>query len=237
MSKENVLFVIIGLLGGLIIGFVFANSVNQRGAPIAGQLAPIAAQTAPNAALPAGHPDVPGTSAGGMQPEIQAAIDQAKKEPDNFDAQLKAAEFYYQIQRFDGALEFLQRANQLKPDSREVIVHLGNAYFDSGKYEDAEKWYTTALAKKSDDINVRTDLGLTFIFREKPNYDRAIQEFQQSLKLDPNHPQTLQNLTVAYTKKGDPANANMTLAKLEAFDPTNESLAKLREDVKKIGSK
>ncbi|MEQ1763879.1 MAG: tetratricopeptide repeat protein [Pyrinomonadaceae bacterium] len=228
MTKENVLFVIIGLLGGLIIGFVFANSVNQRAVPMAGQ-------PAANAALPSGHPEVPGQSAGGTQPEIQAAIDLAKKEPDNFDAQIKAAEFYYQIQRFDGALEFLKRANQLKPESRDVIVNLANAYFDSSKYEEAEKWYVAALAKKSDDINVRTDLGLTFIFREKPNYDRAIQEFQRSLELDPNHPQTLQNLTVAYTKKGDPANANMTLAKLEAFDPTNESLAKLREDVKKIG--
>jgi tetratricopeptide (TPR) repeat protein len=228
MSKENVLFVIIGLLGGLIIGFVFANSVNQRAVPIGGQ-------AAPNAVFPAGHPEVPAQSAGGTQPEIQAAIDQARNEPNNFEAQLKAAEFYYQIQRFDGALEFLKRANELKPESRDVIVNLANAYFDSGKYEEAEKWYTTALAKKADDINVRTDLGLTFIFREKPNYDRAIQEFQQSLKLEPNHPQTLQNLTIAYTKKGDSTNANQTLKKLEAFDPTNESLPKLREDIKKIG--
>lgn len=228
MSKENVLFVIIGLLGGLIIGFVFANSVNQRAVPIAGQ-------AAPNAAFPAGHPEVPGQPTGGTQPEIQAAIDQARNEPNNFEAQIKAAEFYYQIQRFDGALEFLKRANELKPESRDVIVNLANAYFDSGKYEEAEKWYTTALAKKADDINVRTDLGLTYIFREKPDYDRAIEEFQQSLKLEPNHPQTLQNLTIAYTKKGDSTNANQTLSKLEAFDPTNQSLSKLREDVKKIG--
>jgi len=229
MSKENVLFVVIGLLGGLIIGFMFANSVNQRGAATA-------AQTTSSAALPAGHPDVPGAGPGGMQPEVQAAIDQARKEPDNFEAQMKAAEFYYQIQRFDGALEFLKRANELKPDSREVIVNLANAYFDSGKYEDAEKWYASALEKKADDVDVRTDLGLTFIFRDKPNYDRAIQEFQRSLELNPNHPQTLQNLTVAYTKKGDSANANQTLAKLESFDPANESIAKLREEIKKIGT-
>ncbi len=228
MSKENVLFVIIGLLGGMIIGFVFANSVNQRAVPIAGQ-------AMPNASLPAGHPQVPAGSAG-TQPEIQAAIDQAKSDPDNFDAQLKAAEFYYQIQRFDGAIEFLKRANELKPESREVIVHLANAYFDSAKYEDAEKWYVSALAKKADDVNVRTDLGLTFIFREKPNYDRAIQEFQRSLEVDPSHPQTLQNLTVAYTKKGDATNAEQTLTMLEGLDPANDSIPKLREDIKKIGA-
>ncbi len=219
----------VGLLGGVIIGFVFANSVNQKGA------APVTGTAIQNANMPAGHPEVPGTG-GAMQPEIQAAIDTAKKEPDNVDAQLKAAEFYYQIQRFDSAIEYLKRANQLKPESREIIVHLGNAYFDSGKYEDAEKWYTAALAKKSDDIDVRTDLGLTFIFRDKPNYDRAIQEFNRSLELDPNHPQALQNLTVAYTKKTDAAKANETLAKLEGLDPTNESIKKLREDIQKIGA-
>ena len=229
MSKENILFVIIGLLGGLIIGFVFANSVNQKGT------VPVAGPPASNTSLPAGHPEVPGAPSGGTQPEIQAAIDQANKSPEDFDAQLIAAEFYYQILKFDGALEFLQRANKLRPDNREVIVHLGNVYFDSGKYEEAEKWYLTALAKKADDVNVRTDLGLTFVFREKPDYDRAIQEFERSLEIDPNHPQTLQNLTVAYTKKGDAAGANQTIAKLEAFDPSNESLAKLRDDIKKIG--
>lgn len=231
MSKENILFVIIGLLGGLIIGFVFANSVNQRGA----QPAAAVAGQPPNANLPAGHPEVPGGS-GAMQPAIQAAIDEANKDPKNFDAQLKAAEFYYQIERFEGAIEFLKRANELKPESREVLVHLANAFFDSGKYEEAEKWYVAALAKKDDDVNARTDLGLTFIFREKPNYDRAIQEFQKSLAVDPTHRQTLQNLTVAYTKKGDSANANQTLAKLEGLDPTNNSISKLREDIKKIGA-
>lgn len=230
MTKENILFVTIGLLAGLIIGFVFANSVNQKAA------VPIAGPAVQNANMPAGHPEVPGAG-GAMQPEIQAAIDLAKKEPDNLDAQLKAAEFYYQIQRFDGAIEFLKRANELKPDSREVIVHLGNAYFDKGNYEDAAKWYMSALAKKADDVDVRTDLGLTFVFRDKPDYDRGIQEFKRSLEIDPNHQQTLQNLTVAYTKKGDVAKANETLAKLEALDPVNESIKKLREDIQKIGVK
>jgi tetratricopeptide (TPR) repeat protein len=118
-----------------------------------------------------------------------------------------------------------------------VIVHLGNANFDGDHYAEAEKWYTAALAKKADDVSVRTDLGLTFIFRDPPNYDRAIQEFKRSLEVDPNHIQTLQNLTVAYTKKGDAANATATLNKLEAVDAGNQAVQKLREDIKNIGTK
>ncbi len=169
--------------------------------------------------------------------EVQAATDRAKQEPDNFEAQLKAAEVNYQNGSFDKAVEYLKQANKLKPDDYETIVNLGNASFDGGNYTEAEKWYAAALVKKADDGNVRTDLGLTFIFRDPPNYDRAIKEFEDVLAKDINHPQALQNLTVAYTKKGNAAKAKETVDKLESIDPTNTSVAKLREDIKKIETK
>lgn len=235
MTKENVLFVIIGLLGGLIIGFVFANSVNQKGAM------PVAADMKHNSNMPPDHPDIGATGGTGGQgvitPEIQAAMDKAKQAPDDFDAQVSAADMYYQIRRYDDAIGLLKQANKLKPDDRDVLVQLGNANFDAEKYSEAEKSYIAALAKKADDVNVRTDLGLTFVFRDPPNYDRAIQEFNKSLETDSNHIQTLQNLTVAYTKKGEAAKANATLAKLEGIDPKNSAIAKLREDIQKNANK
>jgi tetratricopeptide (TPR) repeat protein len=230
MNKENFLFGIIGLLAGLIIGFMFANSVNQSAVT---QVPVGSISQNPNAAIPPGHPDINGNS-GAMQPQVQAAIEKAKSEPDNYEAQIKVAEMFYQIQRFEGAIEFLIQANKLKPDDYETIVNLGNSYFDASKYEEAEKWYSAALAKKPDDVNVRTDLGLTFIFRDSPNYDRAIEEFTRSLEKDPNHIQTLQNLTVAYTKKGNTAKATETLARLESSDSSNTAIPKLREDIQKL---
>ena len=231
MNKENFLFAIIGLLAGLIIGFMFANSVNQSA------VKPVAATTtSQNQNVPPGHPEI-GSTNGAMQPQVQAAIEAAKQNPNDFDAQIKAAEMYYQIQKFDGAVEFLKQANKLKPDDYETIVNLGNAYFDANNYPEAEKSYSAALFQKPDDVNVRTDLGLTFIFRDPPNYERAVQEFTRSLQTDPNHVQTLQNLTVAYTKKGDAAKAKETLAKLEGIDASNASIQKLREEIQKMDAK
>ncbi len=237
MNKENFLFGIIGLLAGLIIGFMFANSINQNASKNPNPMTNPVSAVDPDAPIPPGHPDVNGQNSGGMQPQVQAAIEKAKAEPDNYEAQIKAAEVYYQIQRFEGAIEFLKQANKLKPDDYETIVNLGNSYFDAGNYEESDKWYSAALVKKPDDVNVRTDLGLTFIFRQPPNYDRAIQEFTRSLEKDPNHPQTLQNLTVAYTKKGDAAKAKETLARLETLDASNTAIPKLREDIQKLESK
>lgn len=229
MTKENILFAIVGLLAGFMIGFFFANSVNQ------GSVVPVQPGMQQSAGLPSGHPAVPG-AAGGAVPEVQAAIDKAKQNPTDFDAQLKAAELYYQIQRFESAIEYLKAASELQPDNYDVLVNLANANFDAGRYEEAEKIYTRALVKKPDDLNVRTDLGLTFIFRETPNYDRAVQEFKRVLDVDANHVQALQNLTVAYTKKSDKAAAMETLAKLEQVDSANNAIPKLRDEIQKIAS-
>lgn len=238
MQKESILVGVIGLLAGLIAGFMIANSINKGAAVAVPSVTPSAA--AQSGGLPEGHPAVPpgGTTTGGaMQPETQAVIEKAKQFPNDFDAQVAAADKYNQIERYDDAIVYLKRANSIKPDDREVVVHLGNANFDSNHLEEAEKWYTAALAKKADDVNVRTDLGLTFVFRTPPNYDRAIQEFDKSLALDPNHVQTLQNVTVVYIKKGDAAKALAALARLESASPGNPAIAKLKADIQAIETK
>jgi tetratricopeptide (TPR) repeat protein len=228
MTKENALFSIVGLLVGLIVGFVFANSVNKSAIITSG------ASVGVSQSLPAGQSTAQPLA---NLPEVQAAIEKAKAEPQNFDAQVAAGDLYYKIQRFDGSVEYYAHANQIKPDDYYVMVQLGNANFELAKYEEAEKWYSQALSKTPDDVNVRTDLGLTFMFRQPADYDRAIQEFKRSLEYQPDHPQTLQNLTVAYTKKMDAVNARATLAKLESKEPSNAAIAKLRDDIEKLQAK
>ena len=232
ITKENILFCIVGLLGGLIVGFMFANSVNQGqvGTPTTNAAA---AMPGPGG-VPSGHPPMNGSD--GSMEDITVAIEKARAEPNNFDAQIKAAELFYQIQRFDGAVEFLKKAAEIKPDDYVTLMNLGNAYFDSSNFEEAEKTYSKALATKPDDVDVRTDLGLTFLMRPTPDVDRAMKEFNTVLAKDPNHKMALQNLALAYTKKKDANKANEVIAKLEAIDPQGPAVAKLKEEVAKIGS-
>lgn len=229
MNKENALFGIVGLLLGLIVGFMGANYINRNAVqPGTAAVNPLG--------LPQDHPAVPGQPGAASMQDVQAALDAANNEPENFDAQIKAADLHYQIQRYDEAIKYYTQANKLQPENYQVLVNLGNANFDATKFTEAEKWYAAALERKKDDVNVRTDMGLTFIFRDPPDYDRAVEEFRRSLEVNPAHPQTLQNLVVAYTKKGDAANANATLAKLEAADPGNQAIPKLKEEIAKVGS-
>jgi Flp pilus assembly protein TadD len=79
-------------------------------------------------------------------------------------------------------------------------------------------------------------MGLTFLLREPAQYDRAIAEFKRSLEVEPSHPQTLQNLTVAYTRRGDLASAEATLARLRAAAPQSPALEQLRAGIEKARS-
>jgi tetratricopeptide (TPR) repeat protein len=234
MTKENVLFSAVGLLLGFIVGFFFANSINQRAAaPSRGNVANSSAAQS-NSSLPPGHPDIAASEAQtNAAPEADAAARKAREAPDDFDSQMRAAQLSYQANRFEDSGEFLLRANQLRPDNYEVVVALGNFNYDIGRYETAEKWYTAALLKKPDDINVRTDLGLTFFLRESPDIERAITEYRRSLERDPEHEPTLQNMIVALTRKGDLNEAQKFLDRLEKINPSHQKISMLREQLEK----
>ncbi len=155
MTRENLLFAIIGVLLGFIIGFIFASNMNQRYGP--GAPAVPSAQN-----LPADHPPIQGGDPQNPQAifaQVQASMKKAREEPNNFAAQVDAAKLEYQIQRYDQAVEFLLKANQLKPDDYEVVVMLGAANLEGGHYDMADKWYKIALAKKPDDVGTLASLA------------------------------------------------------------------------------
>lgn len=235
MNKENALFSIVGVLVGFIVGFVFANTANRAGLAPQGGTAAVARQVE---GLPPGHPAVDPSQ---MRPKVDeaalgAALKLADEQADNFAAQTNAAGLSAQAGRYDDAARFYTRANSLKPGDYETLVALGNTFFDAERLEEAEPWYAKALAQNPKDVNVRTDMGLTFLLREQPQYERAIAEFKRSLEVEPAHPQTLQNLTVAYTRKGDIASAEAALAKLRAAAPQSPALEQLRSGIEEAKS-
>lgn len=233
MSKENLLYAVIGVMVGAIIGFTFANSINKNvvtPTPLAPSVANTAGPLSGNPALPSDHPPLGISSgstppaSGGAIPEVSAAIEKARAEPQNFEAQMTAGDLYYQIQRFDDAAKFYEAANKLKPTEREPMVKLGNALFDGENYVDAEKWYARALEKDPKDITVQTDLGLTFFLRQPRDIPRAIKQYEKSLAIDPGHEVTLQNMVVAYRELGDAAALEKAVTKLRTVNPNNPAL-------------
>ena len=178
MSRENILFGIIGILLGFIVGFMFASSMSQKTQT---------ASTSLSQGMPADHPPV-GSQAGAGDPEamraqVTADIEKARNEPKNFDAQVKAAELFYRIGRFDQAIEYLLKANQLKPTDYNTVVTLAIVNLDAKHYEPAEKWYRAALKMKQDDVVVLAGLAeATLQKRDAKGGEEAIAMLE---KVDP----------------------------------------------------
>jgi len=233
------------LLFGLIIGFYATNKLNNQI-----QAQPISAPNPGGAAnqqqLPADHPSLdsknPTTKGGAPLPQVQEALDAAKNQPNNFEVQMNAGDLHYQIESFGEAIKYYTQANKIKPDAAQVWVKLGNVYFDegneksqqnqsgTGEFQQAQSWYEKYLTKNPDDINVRTDLGLTFYLRDPPDFDRAIKEYQTSLTKNPNHELTLQNLAVVLKKKGDTAAFQETVERIRKINPNNSIVTGVTAD-------
>jgi len=181
MTRDNLLFAIIGVLFGFIVGFMLAGNISQREAASSG--------VSRSQALPADHPAVGDSAApgpatrGGMQAEVQQALDKARNEPTNFEAQVNAANLYYQIQRYDQAIDYLLKANQLQPDDFETVANLGMVNMDAGHYEAAERWYKAALAKKPDDVRVLD--GYIAVLLQEGKTKEADEAIAKLAKADP----------------------------------------------------
>jgi tetratricopeptide (TPR) repeat protein len=181
MTRDNLLFAIIGILFGFIVGFMFASNMSQRGVQEqAGQS---------RGSLPADHPPI--QSGGNSQDpqqvfaQVQESMARARNEPKNFDAQVTAARLEYQIGRYDEAVGFLLKANQLQPDNYDVIVMLGAANLEAGHYDMADKWYKIALQKKPQDT--ATLASIAYMHLQKGDARAAEKAIADLEKVDPSN--------------------------------------------------
>jgi len=205
MTRDNLLFGIIGILLGFIGGFLLAGNITQREAAMR---ANAASTQVGQQNLPPNHPpiaggDQPATGEGGQQmlASVQTAMKQARENPNDFDAQLTAAKLEYQIGRFDQSIEYLLAANKLKPDKVEVLGMLGEANMDAKHFDAAVKWYKAALTKNPNDLPSLD--GYCFVLLQNGDAKAAEEAMNKLAKIDPTNQDLPQfRETLAQLKSG-----------------------------------
>lgn len=224
MKKDILIYGIIGIFGGLIIGYIGTDYLNKSNGP------------PPTSAVPAASGQPPADQRGGSDGgqaggDVMAVIETARQDPGNFDAQMKAGGLFREIKRFEQALTFFENAVKARPQDVEANVRLADTLFDLQRFEEAAAPYQKALQLEPGNATVRMDLGLTWFMRTPRDLDKAIIEFRAALTIDPRHEKTLQNLTAALLEKGDKAAARQTIEQLAGVNPQNSSLAAFRARV------
>lgn len=208
-QRDNILFLMGGLLVGFVVAYLMFEAMASRQPPrltpalraqivngedggggAAGSEAPAGAAEAPSA----GGAGAPG--AGPAMAEIQQLRDFVEKNPNDAQAVRKLADLNFDIQNW-------QRAQEL---------------------------YAHYLELKPNDTDVMTDLGITY--RGLRQFDKALALFDQAKKKDPNHWQSYYNevVVLAFDLKKT-AEAKTALAKLEQMQPANPDVKKLADAV------
>jgi tetratricopeptide (TPR) repeat protein len=111
----------------------------------------------------------------------------------------------------------LQRLNT-NPKDVSALTELGNIYFDASQWSTAIGYYTRSLNEFPSNPDVRTDMGISYFYNG--DADRALKEFDQALKDDPRHVQTLFNVgVVKLNGKNDPKGAITAWESLLKIEP------------------
>ena len=220
MKKENILLGVIGILAGLIIGYIGTDYLNRTIIPGSN-----GSTNQPPSNQPTSEQDATG---GSGQADVTTAIDTARRNPGDFEAQMKAGGLFREIKRFDQALDFYLNAVKARPDSPEASSKLGDTLFDLQRFDEAAESYDKSLRLNPRNATVRMDLGLCWFLRTPRDLDRAITEFEAALAIDARHEKTLQNLTAALIEKGDLPRARQFFERLVAVNSANSSIPGLR---------
>jgi tetratricopeptide (TPR) repeat protein len=107
-------------------------------------------------------------------------------------------------------------------------------FFDAEQFPQAIGWYEQALKINPNDPNVSTDLGVAYYYTNQA--DRALAQFDHSLKVDPKHIKTLLNVGIvrAFGKQDLPgaAKAWQQVVEISPDSPEGQAAKKGLEGIK-----
>lgn len=121
--------------------------------------------------------------------------------------------------RWKEAEMYLEEAARLDPTWPQVWVHLGVVAFSLGDIEKAERCFAHSI--EVDRFQVLGRLNLATVYKNRKEFAKAVELYEQILRMDPRHRVTLIELIELYIKQGDRENILKTARRMEAVgDPS-----------------
>jgi len=231
-KKDKTIYFLAGLLIGLIVSFLVTNRINSNAALTAQANSQQSSMGGPGE-LPAASGQAPNDAihGGGMQQQVKDALQKADNNPNDFDAQIAAAEMEMQIRNAEKVYKYLNAAYKVKPDAMDprYLVYYAGLTLDQDKNQEAIPLFEKVI--KSDPKDPIGYSGLGTAYTKLGQYDKAIEQFNKALAVQPNDQDSLHELTHAYLNKGDARNAEATINKLKQVNPANDNLASLQQEL------
>jgi Flp pilus assembly protein TadD len=103
---------------------------------------------------------------------------------------------YFELGRYQEAVEAYKEALRLKPDDAAAWNNLGNAYSDLGRYQEAIQAYKEALRLEPDNAVPWKNLGV--VYRQLGRHEEAVNAEKEAIRLEPDDPVAWADLGFAY---------------------------------------
>ncbi len=185
MDKNLLTGLVIGLLGGVIVGYALGSShAEPPPSP-----APMAAG-APFAGAPAGvAPQAP--SQGDYPQRIAMAEQIVLKDAKNVQAWIALGNDYFDTHQQQKAIDSYQRALELAPGNPDVLTDQGVMYRELGQFDKAIANFEKANKLSPQHVQSLYNLGVVFAF-DKKQIDKAVQAWTKVVEIAPASEQATQ---------------------------------------------
>lgn len=203
MNKDNLLFVIVGILIGFVSGYLLFEAMALRQPArlgTGGQVAPggnagAMGQGAPGG-VPAGDPSA-GAGGGPAMAQIEELKNRVAQNPNDAEAVLQLAGMNFQIQNWPRAAELFEQYLKLRPGDPNAMTDLGTSYLQAGQIE------------------------------------KSLTVFQQVRQQNPGYWQSYFNEIIALATLGRMDEATEIMKQLQALQPDNPDVQRLAEELER----
>lgn len=177
MGRKQIVTGILGIVIGFVVGF-FSSRVIE---PSQETQSPQLQTTTENASqMPEEHPP----------PEIvarlQALKERARENPRDKEIRIALGNLYYDMGRFDSAIEWYEEALNLDPSNVQVRTDLGTSYLYTGNAVKAIELYHRSLEAQPDHPQTLQNLGFAYYYKRQ--FGEAIQTWQKLIEAHPEYP-------------------------------------------------
>lgn len=166
---------------------------------------------------------------GRYQEAAEQFLNVTRLTPDNARAYSNAGGIYYMLKRWPEAQEMFERSIAIKK-TYAACSNLATLYYVQGNFTEAAGMYEEALRINDQDYRIWGNLGAAYHWapgaREKatPAFQKAIQEGEQALTVNPKDAETISRLSGYYAMIGEKEKALSLIDRAVRIDPANTSV-------------
>lgn len=156
--------------------------------------------------------------------------EQSLKEYVTFDGYYLIGSSYYQLNNFDKGLEYLLKAEKIKPNHEQLLLTLGLIYHSQLKYDQAIEKFNQLLAIRPEDPVYLYRLGL--VYKDQKEYKKAIDSLEKASQNQFSYKENvLLNLGDIYFELKDYEKSQYYYEQLEKLKPKMEEVKESKSQI------